>query len=554
MRVETMSLGTPVQTSGSLLTAPAARIAWRWWMLWLACFGAFSMMAPRDASFDVAHYQLHNGWSVLNNRRGQDLAPAELHSFLNPAWQVFVWLLVDNLPGRLVAFILGVLQGLGLPALYTLTRRLLERSGATPAQLTALVISLGGFAAEAQFGLLASVRNDAVCAAAFLGTLVLLLPDDQGVPGLKRLGFASLLMGALVGLKLTNSVYVVFFAISVLVLLPTWKGRTAGAVVCALAGLAGILVTGGPWALEMYNDFNNPIFPLMNSLFDAPLGPDVPFRDARYVPGGIFDVALHPFIFLFDGKLVNEYDFLDPRLQLGYLASIGLLMLATWRAFGKGVAAARSSVAFAAAFIGMIIIWGLMFSIARYVSAAWMLGPVLVAVLIATWRAGLVADRLAPHISVASVAVLFLLTQPSDLRRVAWTTWSGAYVEAELPAEMDFSNATIAFSGGYPSAFLASFFPETARFTHLVPQEWSTPALANYRYQIRDMIQATGQDFYVVIVYTSDHVGETVRRLAEIENITVDLPNCAWIKTSLDSSAVRWKVCPADTGLTPAAR
>ncbi|WP_084421025.1 hypothetical protein [Henriciella litoralis] len=540
-----MSLDSPVQSRASLLDKPADKISWRWWALWLVGFGVFSMMAPRDASFDVAHYHLHNGWSVLNGRMGQDLAPAELHSFLNPVWQVFVWLLVDTLPGRLVGFLLGALQGLILPALYALTRRLMHRADATPSQMAVLAISLAGFTAEGMFGLLSSVRNDAVCAAAFLGALVMIIPSDRAQPSLLRFGLASLLMGALVGMKLTNSVYVLFFALAVPLLVTGWRMRINVLAVCAVSGLVGILVTGGWWAWYMYQTFENPIFPFMNTFFEGPLGPDTPFRDDRYVPSGLLGAVFRPFVFLFDGEMINEDGFFDPRLQLGYLASFALLAAAIWKTSKMPAIAARTAVAFGAAFIFTIIAWGLMFSIARYLLAIWILGPTFVAYALAVWKPEIWSAKYAPHASLGALALLFVVTQPSELRRVAWSTWTGPYIEAELP-ERDFANATIAFSGGYPSAFLSSFFPESARLTHLVPQVWSAPALANYNYQIRDLIRDPSRDLYVVIVDTESHWDEARERLRRDENVVFDEAACERIYTSLDSPGVEWKICPAE--------
>lgn len=77
-----------------------SRISAKWvFGLWVIGFGLISALYPRDISYDVVHYQIHNGWSFLNDRSGVDFAPAEMHSFLNPIWQVFVWFLIESFPG-----------------------------------------------------------------------------------------------------------------------------------------------------------------------------------------------------------------------------------------------------------------------------------------------------------------------------------------------------------------------------------------------------------------------------------------------------------------------
>ncbi|RIJ23845.1 DUF2029 domain-containing protein [Henriciella barbarensis] len=526
---------------------PASEISWRWWAVWLACFGAFSMMVPRDASFDVAHYHLYNGWAALNGRDGHDLAPAEMHSFASPGWQVFIWLLIEWLPGRAVAFLLGILQGLGLPALYALSRRVLARTGAKPSLLLVLSIAVAGFLAEAQFGLFGSLRNDAVFTVVFFASLVLLFPRLDERLNWKRLAAASGLLGLCIGLKLTNAVYALFFATTALILMQGWRERISGTLVCAVFALIGIALTGGSSAFYLYETYGNPIFPLLNGVFDSPLGPEEAFRDTRYLPNGFFGALIRPFAFLFDGEMINEHDFFDPRLQLGYLASLALLIPAfAWRRVNTkpGV---REACALAGGFIVMVIGWTFVFSIARYIIAAWMIGPLMAVLLIALWRPGWLAGSRAALVGLACAVGLSVMTQPSLLRRAPWpANWSAPYVAAELPDEDAYSNAVIAFAGGYPGAFLSPFFPESARLTHLVPQDWSAPALEGYRSRIRELVRDPYTELYVVITETAEgSFSETVRRLEQIENIAVNTQSCARIRSSFDTPGVYWKICPA---------
>lgn len=547
MSVQTVSQKTPVAQRQSVTDLPASEISWLWWAAWLACFGAFSMMVPRDASFDVVHYHLHNGWAALNGRDGYDLAPAEMHSFASPGWQLFVWLLIEWFPGRAVAFLLGVLQGLGLPALYALSRRLLLRADAEPSLLVALSIAAAGFFAEAQFGLFGSVRNDSVFTVALLAALVLLFPRDGGAPGWKSLGIASGLLGLCIGLKLTNAVYALFFATSVFIVLKGWRSRVSGALICAAFAFIGIVITGGAWALYLYNAYGNPIFPLLNGVFDAPLGPEEAFRDMRYLPQGVAEAILRPFAFLFDGELVNEHDFFDPRLQIGYLSSLAIVTAALASREFRQKAGVREACALAAGFIVMLAGWTAVFSIARYIIAAWMIGPLMAALVIGLWRPGLLLGSRASLAGLAAAVGLFVITQPSLLRRAPWPAdWSAPYVAADLPDKDAYEGAIVAFSGGYPSAFLSPFFPETARLTHLVPQDWSAPALGGYRSQIRDLVRDPSKKLYVVITETAEgSFAETIRRLEQIENVTVDTRQCERINSTLDTPGVYWKICPA---------
>jgi hypothetical protein len=528
----------------SLLDAPAGRISWRWWGLWLIGFGAFSMMMPRDASYDVVHYHLYNGWAALNDRSGQDLAPAEMHSFLNPVWQVFIWLLVDNLPGRLVAFLLGIMQALTLPALYALTRRLLTKANIKPALVTVLAIALAGFTAESQFVLMATVRNDAVFAGLFIAALVLLVPDSRKTPSLAAFALASFLVGALIGVKVTNAIYGVFFSIAALMIMPSWTARLKIGSICAIAGLTGILIFGGAWAWQLYSAYGNPIFPNVNGFFNAPLGPDTPFRDTRYLPDELFEAIIRPFFFLFDGSLVNDYDFFDPRLQIGYVSSLAIIGLSLNNK-PKSSPAYRPALAFAVATLVTIIIWSLVFSIARYIAALWMLGPLMLVIVVTLTKPKWLSHKSTPLITLILAALLFAATNPTQLRRVAWTSWTQPYYSADVPHQTDYENTIIAFSGDYPGAFLAPSLPTSAQFTHMVPPDWSAPALENYREQIRSLIQAETKPLFVVIVDVEDHFDQTVAKLRAVESIQVDTAACTKIKTSFDTPDIAWRICPA---------
>ncbi len=349
------------------------------WGLWLLAFGIFSAIFPRDVSFDVAHYQIYNGWAALNGRHSIDLAAAEMHSFLNPAWQVFVWILIDHFPGRIVAFILGLLQGLILPALFIFTDRLLRATGARISTGIILAIAATGFLAEVQFGLFASTRNDAVSALAFIIALIYLLPKYGGTPSYRALACASFIVGMGMGMKLTNAVYVSGFACAVLIIMPTWREKLQAVMICAGAGLAGIILLGGPWAWHLWQEFSNPVFPMANDLFHAPLGPDASFRDTRYLPPSFWKSIIWPFYFLFEGTLINEEGFFDPRFQMTYIAAF---VLPVTYLVSRGKKVSRPVLAISTAFLVCTLAWIFMFSIERYMAAAWMVGPSFLACLI----------------------------------------------------------------------------------------------------------------------------------------------------------------------------
>jgi hypothetical protein len=74
-----------------------------------------------------------------------------------------------------------------------------------------------------------------------------------------------LLLGAAVGLKLTNVVYALGAAAAVLA-----ATRPLMATIClGLGGAVGALATGGAWGLMLWREMGNPIFPLFNAVFQS---------------------------------------------------------------------------------------------------------------------------------------------------------------------------------------------------------------------------------------------------------------------------------------------
>ena len=132
------------------------------WSLWVAGFMVFAALAKRDASYDVVHYHIHNGWSALYGRLEYDLAPAGMHSFFNPLYNLGLYWLMERLPGVIVAGLLGFAPALVLPLLYYLTKALFRAAGAQASDLMILAIAVCGFFAGIHFSTLVSVRNDSI--------------------------------------------------------------------------------------------------------------------------------------------------------------------------------------------------------------------------------------------------------------------------------------------------------------------------------------------------------------------------------------------------------
>lgn len=262
---------------------------WKVWAAWLVFFGILSAVYPRDVHYDVAHYHLVNGWSIWEGRLGRDLAPAGMHSFLNPLHSAFIWWFVDHLPGPLVNGLLGLVQGLMLPVLYALTARIASRMGADCDRTVIALVALAGFLTQPNWMMLATLRHDHWGALAFLAAMAVIVGKDGRAVPYRTLGGFALLLGLLLGMKPTNAVYAAGFAAMVLVAVPGVQTRLKAVLVCGVTGLAGMLLTGGAWHYRLWAEFGNPLYPMMTQVPDEHEGGTHGFRDSRFLPDGLLD-------------------------------------------------------------------------------------------------------------------------------------------------------------------------------------------------------------------------------------------------------------------------
>ena len=534
-------------------------LAWGPWLIWVFFFAVVSAFMPRDASFDVAHYHLHNGWSALNGRLQQDLAPAEMHSFLNPTFNVAVWWLIERLSGPAVSAVLGAVQALILPVLYYLARSAFRSCHMGNAERAALVCAIVGFVSVPVLATMASLRNDTLGALAFCCALLMLIREDGKPASLRSFALAAFLVGSAAGLKLTNLVYVPGLSVFVLFATPNMSMRLKAVMVCALGGFAGIALTGGWWMAHLYSEFGNPVFPLLNDYFHAPLGPVDVSRDIRYLPTTFLEAVLKPITGAFDLSQINEDDGRDLRLAAFYIgaATIAILSLLSTQ---RSTKVPRPICALALACLTFLFFWVWQFSIMRYATAAFLLGPIM---LVLAWHLSPLKNLSAPTgkpVLYGLAVVMVFTTGPEAVRRVSWSSPSEPYLVVERPEEFAFNGAGIIMAGRFPTAFTSPAFSDADWIAHGDVQPWSRPFLENYRPKIRAQIASSTSSLFVVICAqkepgNADDLSEptenivntaegTVARLGLDYPVTGDAANCRPLKTNFDTEQTHWVVCP----------
>ena len=244
----------------------------------LALAGAiYTWFIGEDVNWDWQNYHEYNVWAVINGRYGVDALPAGFQTYFNPAVYFPVYYLRHLLPLPYGLMIMGAVHGLNLLLIYFLVRVLLREAATASAIGASILIAAVGPMTLSEVG---TSFSDILTALPILAGCVLILSADRSHHG--RYVLAGLLIGAAVGLKLTNVVYALGAAAAVLA-----ASRPLQATLClGVGGAVGALATGGAWGLMLWREMGNPIFPLFNAVFQSPELVPMNIMDWQFLPRG----------------------------------------------------------------------------------------------------------------------------------------------------------------------------------------------------------------------------------------------------------------------------
>ncbi len=324
----------------TLLIDPWARSA-----AWLLAGGVASVLRGQDRNWDLLHYHLYLPFALLEGRLGTDLLPVGLQGTFPPLLDLPYYLLaVEWLPDRprVVAFLAGLPFGALGALVHALCRRLAAVPGdATPAarETTALAAALLGMTGSTVWSELGTTFGDLPVAALIVAALLLAWRGlDSGRP-VAGAALAGLLLGLAVGLKPTAATHAPALALAILLAARTasgaagagWRVALAAVAALTLASAAAFALSWGWWGAMLWARFGNPVFPLMNHVFAAPLAPAVAMTDARFLPRTPFETLAYPFFWLRGrADVVSETGVADARFALAYLALLAVAARAAW--------------------------------------------------------------------------------------------------------------------------------------------------------------------------------------------------------------------------------
>ena len=440
----------------------------KWWDLavLLASTVIFCLLAASrgpEASWDLLNYHQYNPFALLNKPFGYDRIPAQSQTFLNPALDIPYYLLRSGLNDwpRTLNAVQALPQALAAFLVYRIALETIPFH-ARGRKLLALVVTAFGATGAAALPTLGTSQSEMIPACFQLGGLLLVLRHSQD-GSISRVAVAGLLSGIALGFKLTLLPYSLALGVGVIFTYGTLlRGRIAA--IAAFDGGIGIgaLLIAGPWCLQLYRSFGNPLFPYFNAIFRSPFYYASNISDQRFQPTDLLHAAFYPFYWVRTQHLVSELQFRDPRFALAYAA----IVVATAGAILAGKSRLRSGPWLdARSWCGLIFIalgysvWELQFSILRYLAPIELLTGVPLLLAMRPLLAAGIGSYL-PHAALAAVTALSLaVTVYPDWGHAPHGPVAAAVVLPEFAPD-----SLVVLLDPSPMSFIASYAPPTVRF------------------------------------------------------------------------------------------
>jgi hypothetical protein len=413
----------------------------------------YTWFVGEDVNWDWLNYHEYNVWAVINDRYGIDALPAGFQTYFNPAVYFPVYYLRHLLPLPYGMMIMGAVHGLNLLLIYFLVRVLLRETATASAIGAAILIAAVGPMTLSEVG---TSFSDILTALPILAGCVLILSAGGSHHG--RYVLAGLLIGAAVGLKLTNAVYALGAAAAVLA-----ASRPLLATLClGVGGAVGALATGGAWGLMLWREMGNPIFPLFNAVFQSRELVPMNIMDWQFLPRGMLDALAYPFYWLVGDNRSSEYPFRDARFAVATV----LIVLGIGRSIITRVDIfTRRDTQFLLFFAVSYAAWLAVFSIQRYAIVLELLCAPLIVLLIARCMAGApgpASFRASPvrlnAVMLAVALAVAMWSQPGDWFRRPWSNPFNPVISKSL------EQPALYFLLDKPLAYIAPLLPPQSRF------------------------------------------------------------------------------------------
>jgi hypothetical protein len=427
---------------------------------------------------------------------------------------------------------LGFLPGLNVFPIYGITRQVVDLGQPGKTAWFCLGLTLVAMLGAINIAEIGTSFGDNVLSLPLLAAVWLIVRYRERLctsvrPGWLIAAAAGILAGSTLGLKQPFAVYCVGLCAAFFGLAAPFGRRFALAFIFGLGVLVGTALTGGFWLLEMWQRFQNPLFPYFNEFFKSPWGAIGSYRDVRFIPKNLAMWLLFPFWFNVDPIQVGEVGFRDLRFPLLYLLLLVLLVFAIRRLLRPkgGTDAAVGNVdapAMTRFFVIFMVVsfflWMKMFAVYRYAIVCEFLVPLTIFLVL-----GALLRSPRRQLRAAVVCMVFLLVTV-DTGHWGRRPWSSDYFDVRLPSLAAQPEAIVLVTGHDPIAYMIPFFPPQVRFLRIQGFVTGPSPTRNEtdRLMMRALADHTGPVLILYRVYEEWHALNAL----EFYGLELDRANC----------------------------
>lgn len=344
-----------------------------WWLfLFLLAGGCASLILRYELLWDFANYHYYNPWAFFNDRWMYDIAPAGINTFFNPLLDIPLYLLIKyfNDYPNLIIFIQGLWSGAAAFMAFQLAKIFFDFGTWKGRIQTFLAVAIG-VTSWPFFMQIGTSTNEMPIAIMVMFSWWLLfkeLKDEKSI-STKAFFVSGLVLGMAAGLKLTAATYCVSTGISLILCYKMFKPFPKLIGLFILGGIIGFLITNGFWMWRLWQTFENPVFPLLNNIFQSDWYDKVNYRDTMYLPDNILGYIFYPF-YLLAGKIKSEGDtlYIDLRFICLFIVVIVSIFYLLHNAlkYHKFPKISSQLIVLFTLCINSYITWLIVFSIQRY--------------------------------------------------------------------------------------------------------------------------------------------------------------------------------------------
>jgi len=439
---------------------------------------ARTVVGGQDLNFDLQVYHYYLGYSAFVDRFALDYLAAGFQGYQSPVPYVLLYGLDRaGTPPILNASIHAALHALNLVLLFLLAQSLVGAKTTGRDRVMVVAFWLLGAIAPIYWHLVGTSYADLVASVPVLAGLWLTaraVPESGGLtPGAMRwIAAGAALAGLATALRVHNAIYVAGLLCALaLGRFASRQDRLRALGVFCVAAFAGWLLCFAPWALRVYREFGNPLFPFYNAVFRSPDFPAANLPLTNFVPDSLRGLVTLPFrIATYDFWVYVEARVPDvrPGLLVLCLSACSLLWLfrrsAQLRDDGGTAQERRLILVF---FAASALLWLATSSNGRYGVALFLLGGPVCGVLLSRllhFRYVLAAIAAVLAWQVLLQGMLFLES------RVVSTPWASRYFDWNLPDRYRREPATFLSFGLQTGSTLAPLAHPGSSHVNLVGQ------------------------------------------------------------------------------------